>query len=360
MRTCDELRTILQIANPDFGRGQMRKRRRYTTCLILGTLSFALASRARGADVYTLTPVEYGFELKTADGRVVFDYMTKKPETIGLTSPSVACFHPVNTPSGERITSIAPDDHRHHRGIFFGWHDSAFYDTRSQPNPSPTAPLKSAAVRRADFWGWGAYAPRDERVVQNRDVKLVRADANHAELEIHNDLMVQGHKMGEENDLVNVTERDGVFILDLAYTIAPLVEYRVAQNAFGGFDVQCRKDGDSYFSTAAGKVMLRDPHYAYPELDWPSEPWYDYTIRLSGNKKTLGAAVIDHPKNPATLWHNARYLWMLNPSVVALHPITIEPDAPLTLRYRVVVHDGPPPTSVLEKLSAEWRQMFLP
>jgi len=307
------------------------------------------------ATAYTLAPVEYGMQLKTPDGRVVFEYLTKKPENIGLTSPSAACFHPVNTPSGERITSIAPNDHPHHRGIFFGWHDGAFYEPPARPNPSPTASMRSATVRRADFWGWGVYAPREGRVVQNRDIKLVTADASHADLTIHNDLMVEDRKMGEENDTVTVTERDGVFVMDLAYTIVPAVEYRLNQNAFGGFDVQCRKDGDSYYSTAAGKVTLRDPQYAYPELDWPSEPWYDYTIRLAGGGKTLGAAVIDHPKNPPTLWHNSRSLWMLNPSITAVGPVIIRPESPLTLRYRVVVHDGPPPVDVLQKLSTEWR-----
>ena len=323
-------------------------------------VSLAMNPSLEAAGAYTLTPVAYGMQLRTPDGRVVFEYLTKKPENIGLTSPSAACFHPVNTPSGERITSIAPNDHPHHRGIFFGWHDSAFYEPNQRPNLSPTASLKSATVRRADFWGWGVYAPREGRVVQNREIRLVAADGSHAEIAIRNDLLVEGRRMGEEDDTVTVTERDGVFILDLAYTIAPAVEYRVAQNAFGGFDVQCRKDGESYYATAAGKVMLRDPHYAYPELDWPSEPWYDFTIQLSGSNKVLGAAVIDHPKNPPTMWHNSRSLWMLNPSIVALHPVTIEPDAPLTLRYRVVVHDGPTPTDVLNKLSSEWRQKFIP
>ena len=315
---------------------------------------FAVPQPAAAASAYTLTPVEYGMQLRTPDGRVVFEYLTKKPENIGLTSPSAACFHPVNTPSGERITSIAPNDHPHHRGIFFGWHDSAFYEP-NKVNPSPTTSMRSATVRRADFWGWGVYAPRDGRVVQNRDIKLDRADAAHAELSIHNDLMVDNRKMGEENDTVNVTERDGVFVMDLAYTIAPTVEYRLNRNAFGGFDVQCRKDGESYYSTASGKVTLRDPQYAYPELDWPSEPWYDYTIQLANGGKTLGAAVIDHPKNPPTAWHNSRSLWMLNPAITPFGPVVIRPESPLTLRYRVVVHDGPPPVEVLQKLSAEWR-----
>jgi hypothetical protein len=38
-------------------------------------------------------------QLKTRDGRVVFDHMTTKPPAseVPLTSPSVACFHPVLT-----------------------------------------------------------------------------------------------------------------------------------------------------------------------------------------------------------------------------------------------------------------------
>jgi hypothetical protein len=46
---------------------------------------------------------------------------------------------------------------------------------------------------------------------------------------------------------------------------------------------------------------------------------------------------------------------MLNPCITTFGTMTIQPDSPLILRYRVVVHDGPPPTEVLQKLSQEWR-----
>jgi hypothetical protein len=335
--------------------------KRALTVLAAGAITvlparLALPNHAAAASAYTLSPVQYGVELRTPDGRVVFEYMTKKPDNIGLTSPSAACFHPVNTPSGERITSIAPDDHPHHRGIFFGWHDSEFREpVVFGPNSPATHALRGFNVRRADFWGWGTYAPRDGRLVQNREAKLVSADSQSARIVIQNDWLIENRKMANESDAVSVAERDGVYVLDLEYLITPVVDYVLNRSAFGGFDVQCRKDGDSYYSTAAGNVTLPDPHYSYPELDWPSEPWYDFTIRLSGNGKVLGAAVIDHPLNPPTLWHNARSLWMLNPSITAFGQVTIRPDAPLKLRYRVVVHDGPPPVDVLQKLSAEWR-----
>lgn len=305
--------------------------------------------------VYTLQQVEFGMQLKTPDGRVVFEYMTKKPENVGLTSPSVACFHPVNTPTGERVTALAPDDHRHHRGIFLAWQDSEFHEFPKTVNPSPTSPLRTMNVSRADFWAWGVYAPRDGRVIENRSVKLVSADAGQAKLQIVNEWFVGKRKMLDEVDDVTVREQDGAYVLDLDYHLTPIADYVLNRAAFGGFDVQCRKDGDSYFSTVTGKVQRRDPHYAYPELNWPSESWYDYSIRLRDTGKTVGAAVIDHPDNPPTTWHNSRTLWMLNPTITAVVPVTIPKDTALRLRYRVVVHDGDTPASLLQKLSEEWR-----
>src|SRR6202020_3682821 len=91
---------------------------------------------AESSSAFTLTPVESGMQLKGPDGHVIFNYVTKRPENIGLTSPSAAFFDPVNTPSGERVTNAAPDDHHHHRGIFLGFLDSEFH----QPDGSYEAP----------------------------------------------------------------------------------------------------------------------------------------------------------------------------------------------------------------------------
>ena len=71
---------------------------------VVAALGNELCLCANAASAYTLSPVENGMQLKSPDGKVVFEYVTKKPENIGLTSPSAAYFHPVNTPSGERIT----------------------------------------------------------------------------------------------------------------------------------------------------------------------------------------------------------------------------------------------------------------
>jgi hypothetical protein len=312
-------------------------------------------SQAQGTSAYTLSPVESGMQLKGPDGHVIFNYVTKRPENVGLTSPSAAFFDPVNTPSGERVTNVAPDDHPHHRGIFFAFLDSEFHTPADFSKSTGPHPVRAFSVQRADYWSWGLYAPRDGRVIQNRDVKLVSADAKHAVLEIHNDWLLDNKKMAEETDEVTASERDGVYVIDLAYRLTPVVDYVLPQQSFGGFSVQMQKYGDWYYSAAYGKVTLPPSTYSYPDSNWPSEPWYDYTIRLKSDGKTVGVAVLDHPLNPPTRWQNT--VWMLNPCITTFGTTTIHPDAPLVLRYRVVVHDGPPPVDVLQKLSVEWRGM---
>ena len=106
--------------------------------------------------------------------------------------------------------------------------------------------------------------------------------------------------------------------------------------------------------TADGKVKLPDPHYSVPELNWPTRQWYDYTIKLN-NGQTVGVGVIDHPDNPPATWHNPRYVWMVNPCIVAAGPVQVDKGKTLQLRYRLVVHDGPTPVELLRKLSSNWK-----
>ncbi|MGH9163010.1 MAG: DUF6807 family protein, partial [Vicinamibacteraceae bacterium] len=134
----------------------------------------------RNASAYTLDEVTGGVRLTTPDDRVVLEYLTERAAGSTLTSPSAACFHPVNTPSGEPVTALAPDDHPHHRGIYLAWHDSEFREPMKRDERSATSPLFGWTITKADFWGWGVYAPRDDRVIRTARVELTKADAQRA------------------------------------------------------------------------------------------------------------------------------------------------------------------------------------
>ena len=181
--------------------------------------SAAAARQAPPVRAYTLTPVTYGMQLKTPDGRVVFDYMTKKPPTseVPLTSPSVACFHPVLTPSGERVTALAPDDHPHHRGIYLAWHDAEFRQRRSIPGKvGQYAPALRLEHHERRFLGLGriraARQPRDSD--HRRQTRRARR-ATHARI---GGPTTRGWSASEscwtKRRSRAVTERDGAFVLD--------------------------------------------------------------------------------------------------------------------------------------------------
>ncbi|MHC4744752.1 MAG: DUF6807 family protein [Planctomycetota bacterium] len=302
---------------------------------------------------YNLSPEKHGVVLKAPCGKTVLRYMTKKPKKTNLAASSVCCFHPLNTPEGERLTDLAPGDHHHHRGVFLAWHTMDFREEADFSAFGPTGPTHGHNIFRADFWGWGEFAPTQGRVIKNRKVDLIKANAEQAELAIENDWIIKDRVVMVEKTTATVREQDGVYIMDLDYRLTPNLDCTLNHTAFGGFCVRARNDGDSYYATSEGKVGLPDPHYSVPELNWPAKKWYDYTIKLE-NGKTIGVGTIDHPDNPPATWHNPRYVWMVNPCIVAPGAVPVKKDSTLRLRYRLVVHDGATPTDLLNKLASSW------
>ena len=126
---------------------------------------------------YTLVPEADGQTLRSPDGRVGFTYLTKKPAGSNLKANSACCFHPLNTPSGERITDLAPGDHVHHRGVFLAWHAMEFRWKADFSKLGPLGPTHGFDINRADFWGWGQFAPTDQRVITNQRLQLQQSDA---------------------------------------------------------------------------------------------------------------------------------------------------------------------------------------
>ena len=259
---------------------------------------------------YTFESEASGKTLKTPSGQTVFTYLTSKPEGVPLAGNSACCFHPLNTPSGERVTDIAPADHKDHRGLFFAWHEMTFHG-------------KDGDVK-GDFWGWGRFAPTEGRIIENRVLRLLRADAQTAEIAIQNDWNIQGRKALDESATAKVSERQGARILDLQYRFGSDAGVTLNQMAFTGLCLRCRKDGQAYFSDTKGKVTLPDSNATKPELNWPAADWYSYTIALE-NGKTIAAAVIDHPANPKSTWHEPTRLAFLNPCIAAPGPSTFPP-----------------------------------
>ena len=143
-------------------------------------------------------------------------------------------------------------------------------------------------------------------------------------------------------------------VLDLQYALTPIADATLSRWAFSGFCVRTRKDASLTAIGPQGEVKLPNPSHLKPESDWPAEAWYAYELELKDGT-TAGIAVIDHPRNPPSLWHNHRDVRMLNPCIVAPDKVVLKKGQPLVLRYRVVTHDGETPRFLIKALAREFR-----
>jgi len=310
-------------------------RRTFFRIAAVATIADPIYAQARR---YSFEPGPNGKVLRDLAGRVVLAYLTSKPE--GLAGNSACCIHPLNTLAGERVTDLAPPDHRDHRGLFFAWHNVEF--------------RKGADVMKGDFWGWGRFAPSEDRAIVNTGLRLVRADARSAELSVTNDWTIGEQVVMHETATIGVSEERGARVLDLTYRFTSDYDVTVNQMAFTGVCFRCRKDGPYVFFDPNGEVKLPDSTATNPASDWPAQPWYAHQVTLADGK-VLSSGLIDHPSNPRSLWHGARGVSFLNPCISAVQPVQIPAGKPLTLRYRAVAFDGTFPVGLLDQLSTAWR-----
>ncbi len=293
-----------------------------TRCAASLSVAILLASSSfANENAYKLEPSELGFRLETPDGRPVFQYMTKVPPGDILDCESACCLYPYYTPSGVQVGDIGAIDHEHHRGIFFGW--------VSVSHPSA----------RADFWGWGQWAPRIGRRIENISVELVSASKSGAVVRATNTWKNGKKEWFSEMTEYSVHEDKGFFVFDCRYRITAKLPLTIDQRAFGGLGIRMRSDGEASVHDANGLLKLPKTKFNDPTLNWP-DPWYRYELKAT-NGEAFGVTGVAHPSNePKATWFKLNKNGMLSPSVSALGEINLKPEDALDLKFRIIVADA--------------------
>jgi hypothetical protein len=294
----------------------------------------ALSLTAFCADTFQVQRTPQAVILKNPSGQTIAQYQLQRPADTKLSVDGACYFHPVTTPKGIVVTEVGPSDHPHHRGIFLAW-------------------VEMHGKHDADFWGWGEHAPKNDRVIINREITDPLSNPRGAGFHAANQWLAETNLVITEQLRTAVRTEASANILDLVYTLTPASDLTLSRWAFSGFCVRVRKDGKLEAQGPGGAIALPNPKHTEPESDWPAGPWYGYTLTFPDGA-VVGAAVIDHPKNPRSLWHNHRDVRMLNPCIVAPAAVIMKAGTPLVLRYRVVIHDGPTPRALLDNLAKDW------
>ena len=261
-------------------------------------------------------------------------YQLQKPDNKKYPLDSACYFHPLRSPSGKILTDFANSDHPHHRGIFLGW-------------------VEMHGKKDADFWGWGQPAPIANRKIVNRSVDETSSTDKSATFKVTNDWLADNESILKEQLEAHVTTIPSANILDLTYTLTPDADLTLARWAFSGFCIRMPKTGKLAITSPAGPANLPTPIHTKPESDWPAAKWYDFTLTFP-DTTSAGLALLDHPKNPPTLWHNHKDIRMINPAITAPSSVTIKANTPLILRYRVVAHDGLADPAAFNKLAEDF------
>jgi putative membrane-bound dehydrogenase-like protein len=256
----------------------------------------------------------------TAGGKEIMRFQMQSQKDSGVIVPSGAYFHPIRTPSGIEVTALAPKAHPYYRGLFM-----AFVDTQGKPP--------------ANFWGGGG-GPTAGSVIVNKEVtSQTGATGEPTRFLTKNEWQRNGVTLIKEDVEAAIHLSGSATLLDLAYTLTAPEDLPLAHCNVGGLALPVRTDGTLTAHGPDGPVKLPGAAYRQNETNWPSSPWYGYTITLPDGA-VVSAAILDHPANPETRWHCSTSARVINPCITTTREVILKAGVPLTLRYRVIAQDG--------------------
>jgi hypothetical protein len=226
-----------------------------------------------------------------------------------------SCYvHPIHGLDGRVITDDFPKDHRHHRGLFWTW------------------ARVIVGADEHDLWALSGCEQRFDKVL-HQDAGPVCAT-----LGVTNRWFVGEEPIVRERVWLRAFPAGDVGrAIDVDVTLEAIAgEVTISgrpEKGYGGMTLRFGPREDTVITTSDGGITedkLRVPY-----------KWTDLSARLGGVEKVSGAAMFDHPANPAypNEWL-LRHYGVLDCCWPSVELYTLKPGEPVRLRYRIWVHEG--------------------
>ncbi|MEX1136294.1 MAG: PmoA family protein [Balneolales bacterium] len=240
--------------------------------------------------------------------------------------------HPIYGLDGEELTEDFPEDHPHHRGLFWTWPDVTYGDKNIDP--------------------WALIGAR--QLFRGRMNSEVKADRASISFESGWRLDEGWDPFIEENITITVHPADEMgrsidFRLHFRNVSTEKVTLRGrGETGYGGFNIRpVGSRPGNRITTAAGE--LKDDALIV------ESGWADYSSIVSDDETYAGLAIFQHPSNP-DFPHSGwilRHYGFLGASWPQYERLELAPGESFELAYRVFVHRGDAGTaSVEEKFDA--------
>ncbi len=261
--------------------------------------------------------------LFTDNGRQVMYYQIT-PKSLNGAYARNNYFHPLWGPGGQIITEDFPEDHLHHRGIFWAWHQ-VVVDGRNAGDLWELKGIRQE-VAEVEF----IALPDGSGVFKSEILWSSEAGVS---------LGIPGPFMKEN---VTVTLHPGKRAyrrIDFEIKMSAL-RYAVRlggsedEKGYSGFSVRLKLPVPAEFSGSEGPV---EPRVTQVE----SPGWVNITCTPESGSP-YGLVILDHRNNPSypQPWILRREKSMQNAAYPGRELTEIPQDKPLVLRYSLLVHDG--------------------
>jgi hypothetical protein len=304
---------------------------------ILSLLLLALLPIRAPAQL-TAEYTDKGVLIREQDQKVLF-YQQKTKSHLG-NYPRANYIHPLYSLGGEELTEDFPEDHLHHRGVFWTWHqvmigDSSIGDAWSckdfewivqsvtdHPESGGALVLKTRTLWQSPRWT-GTTGRREPMLSEQATITIHPRSGNYrvVDFEIALLALVPGLKIGGSDD----------------------------EKGYGGFSVRVKLPDDVKFTAASGDVEPVNEAIR-------AGSWMQLSGAMVSDQQKTGILIICHPDNPTypEPWILRRKNSMQNPVYPGRHPVTVSEKNPTTLRYRLVIIEGDLPPEDLTRLQYHW------
>jgi hypothetical protein len=241
------------------------------------------------------------------------------------TPPHSNYVHPLYGLDGEVLTDDFPEDHRHHRGLYWAWPHIRVGDSGKELS------LWEHQGIRYQFRQWLAQEVDDES----------------ARLGVANDWVVDDKEVMKEEAWLTVhpSTVDGRAIdVELKWTPTdePITLWGAEEKSYGGFTLRYAPREQTTITVPAGRTS--------EDLVVTKLPWADLSAKFKGASSPSGAAVFVDPAHPnAPLQWMTRDYGLLAVGWPGVNKLTLDPGKTVVCRYRVWIHRGMPKAEALQR-----------
>lgn len=233
--------------------------------------------------------------------------------------------HPLYGLDGEVLTEDFPEDHRHHRGIFWAWHQLLIGDQK----------IGDAWECRDFIWELQSVNLQASDSLPSLNSLLVWKSPSYT------DSTGRLVPFMEEKLRIKIHPRQGSYrVVDFQISLRALVPRLLLggsedEKGYGGFSVRLKLPPDVHFNSEGGAI---EP----AETAVRAANWMDISGSMGVKGSRAGIVIISCNgfDKDGTAWILREKASMQNPVFPGREPVPISQEDPLLLHYRLVIYKG--------------------